>query len=148
MKHRSRRDIRRVPLHPDLVDTLRRHLETFPLGVEGRLFVTRTGRAGVLIAPPYQNPVSMGIVYDAWHRAREAALTPRQVDSMLARRPYDLRHACLSTWLNAGVPPARVAAWAGHGVDVLLRVYANCVEGEEDAARLRIEAAIGVVRGL
>ena len=49
------------------------------------------------------HPVSMGIIYGAWHRARASALTPKQFDSLLARRPYDLRHACLSTWLNAGV---------------------------------------------
>jgi len=84
----------------------------------------------------------MGTVYSAWHRAREAALTPKQFESMLARRPYDLRHACLSTWLNAGVPPAQVAEWAGHGVDVLLKVYAGCLDGQEHAAKLRIEAAL------
>ena len=117
-------------------------MEKFPLGLEGRLFVTRTRRAGVPLAPPFQNPVSMGIVYRAWHRARHAALTPKQEGSMMARRPYDLRHACLSTWLNAGVPPAQVAAWAGHGIDVLLRVYANCLDEQEEAARQRIDHAL------
>lgn len=143
LKHRSLSDIRRIPLHPDLVDTLHRHIAEFPLGVGGRLFVTRTRRAGAPLAPPYQNAISMGIVYSAWHRARAAAFTPTQVASPMARRPYDLRHACLSTWLNAGVPPAQVAVWAGHGVDVLLRVYANCLDGQEEAARVRIEAAVG-----
>ena len=28
--------------------------------------------------------------------------------SPLAERPYDLRHAYLSTWLNAGVDPTQV----------------------------------------
>ena len=54
----------------------------------------------------------------------------------------DLRHTCLSTWLNAGVPPAQVAEWAGHGVDVLLKVYAKCLDGQEAAAQARIEAAL------
>ncbi len=49
-------------------------------------------------------PVDLGTVYRTWHRAREEVLSERAFDSMLARRPYDLRHACLSTWLNAGVP--------------------------------------------
>jgi hypothetical protein len=54
---------------------------------------------------------------------------------------YDLRHAAVSTWLNAGVPPAQVAEWAGHTVDVLLRVYAKCVAGQQDEAkRLILEA--------
>lgn len=42
--------------------------------------------------------------------------------SPLARTPYDLRHAAVSTWLNGGVPPADVAAWAGHSVEVLLKI--------------------------
>ena len=44
--------------------------------------------------------------------AERAALTPAEYSSPLARRVYDLRHACVSTWLNAGVPPAQVAEWA------------------------------------
>jgi len=70
------------------------------------------------------------------------AFTPEEVDSPLARRPYDLRHVCLSTWLNAGVPATQVAAWAGHSVNVLLRVYANCVYGQEEIALRRIEGAL------
>jgi hypothetical protein len=42
-------------------------------------------------------------------------------------RPYDLRHVAVSTRLNAGVPAAPVDEWAGHSVDVLLRVYAKCI---------------------
>lgn len=141
LKHRGRQDIRLVPAHPELVGALRRHIDTFQLGRDGRLFVTRTGKAGVPISPPYDNPVSMGTIYRAWHKARQAGLTERQVESMLARRPYDLRHACVSTWLNAGVPPAQVAEWAGHGVEVLLRVYAKCVDGDDQVALRRIEDA-------
>jgi integrase len=84
----------------------------------------------------------MGSIYRAWHRAHEAALTQQQVESMLARRPYDLRHACLSMWLNAGVPPAQVALWAWHSVEVLLRVYAECLDGDEEIALRRIEKAL------
>ena len=36
-----------------------------------------------------------------------------------------------------------MAEWAGHGVGVLLKVYAKCLDGQEDAARHRIEAALG-----
>jgi integrase len=104
--------------------------------------VTRTGRAGVPIAAPYLNPVSMGTVYRAWARARDTALTAEQRSSLLARRPYDLRHACVSTWLSAGVAPPQVAVWAGHSVEVLLRVYAKCIDDSEAAALQRIEAAL------
>ncbi|WP_018638313.1 site-specific integrase [Parafrankia elaeagni] len=62
---------------------------------------------------------------------------------MLAKTPYDLRYAAVSTWLNAGVPPTLVAAWAGHGVDVLFKIYAKCLDGEEVRMRGRIEEALG-----
>ncbi len=58
------------------------------------------------------------------------------------RRPYHLRHAAVSTWLNAGVPAAQVAEWAGHSVDVLLRVYAKCIAGQHGEAKRRIEEAM------
>jgi hypothetical protein len=48
----------------------------------------------------------------------------------------------VSTWLNGGVPAPQVAAWAGHSVDVLLRVYAKCIAGQEDAVRRRVEEAL------
>lgn len=50
----------------------------------------------------------------------------------------------MSTWLNAGVPATQVAQWAGHSVEVLMRVYAKCIYGQEDAARQRIEAALRI----
>ena len=62
--------------------------------------------------------------------------------SPLARRVYDLRHACVSTWLNGGVPPAQVAEWAGHSVAVLLRIYAKCIDGQDQIAKRRIEDAL------
>jgi integrase len=76
-----------------------------------------------------------------FHKARAVAFTPSESASLLARRPYDLRHAAVSTWLNAGVPAPQVAEWAGHSVDVLLRVYAKCISGQQDEAKRRIEEA-------
>lgn len=73
-----------------------------------------------------------------WERARIAALKPTETASPLADRPYALRHAAVSTWLNAGVDATQVAEWAGHSVHVLLRVYAKCVSGGEAVARDRI----------
>ena len=42
---------------------------------------------------------------------------------------FDLRHAVVSLWPNAGVPATEVAHRAGRGVGVLLKVYANCIGG-------------------
>ena len=48
----------------------------------------------------------------------------------------------MSLWLNAGVPAIEVARRAGHGVAVLLKVYANCIDGQADAANQRISATL------
>jgi len=55
----------------------------------------------------------------------------------------DLRHACVSTWLAAGVPLTQCAEWAGHSVAVLHQIYAKVVAGLEAAAHERIERALG-----
>lgn len=142
LKHRARGDTRRVPATPQLVQALRAHLDTFECGAENRLFVTRAGRAGVPIAPPYVSPIPLATVSRTLQIARSKTLTHDQLALGVARRPYDLRHACVSTWLAAGVPPTQVAQWAGHSVAVLLRVYAHAVEGQEDESRRKIAAAL------
>jgi hypothetical protein len=40
------------------------------------------------------------------------------------------------------VYPTQVAEWAGHGVDVLLRIYAKCVVGQDELAKRRISEAL------
>jgi integrase len=131
LKHRAEGDSRIVPTHPELTGLLRHHLAQFGTAPDGRVF---SGvRGGELPTITYRR---------AWIRAREAALTATEQASPLARRPYDLRHACLSTWLNGGVYPTQVAEWAGHGVDVLLRIYAKCVVGQDDLAKRRISEAL------
>ena len=49
----------------------------------------------------------------------------------------------MSLWLNSGVPATEVARRAGHGVAVLLKIYAHCIDGQADAANQRITAALG-----
>jgi hypothetical protein len=56
---------------------------------------------------------------------------PDQPTSPLMKRPYDQRHSGITWRLNSGVPAAEVAAWAGHSVEMLMRVYARCVVGLE-----------------
>jgi integrase len=75
--------------------------------------------------------------------ARKQALTPAQCRSPLGRRPYDLRHAAASLWLNSGVSATEVSRRAGHGVAVLLKIYAHCIDGQADAANKRITDALG-----
>lgn len=78
----------------------------------------------------------------AWHAARLAALSPELAATALARRPYDLRHAALSLWLNATGAPAEVAARARNCARVLHEVYLHCIGSQEDAVSQRIEDAL------
>jgi integrase len=130
LKHRAADETRDVPIPPELVAILRAHIDTFGVAPDGRIFSSDRG-----------HPVASTAISDVWAEARTLALTPAQVASPLARRPYDLRHAAVSTWLNAGVPAPQVAEWAGHSVDVLLRVYAKCISGQQHEAKRRIEEA-------
>jgi hypothetical protein len=54
------------------------------------------------------------------------------------------RHATVSLWLNSGVPATEVARRAGHGVAVLLKIYAHCIDGQADAANQRITQALAI----
>jgi integrase len=76
----------------------------------------------------------------AWRSARTEVLTADEFASPLGKRVYDLRHTCLTTWLNNGVPPAQVAEWAGNSVPVLLATYARCISGQLKDHQQRIEA--------
>lgn len=131
LKWRSRKDVRVVPIPPELVAILRAHLKRFGAAADGRLFRTTTG-----------GTVTRSAYYRVWQTARAYALPPAVADSPLATRPYDLRHGGVTLWLNAGVPAPEVARRAGHGVDVLLKVYAGCINGEEHVANGRIDQAL------
>jgi integrase len=116
---------------PPLTRILRSHLDEFGTGPDDRVF---SGiQRGELASITYRR---------SWDKARRATLTPAGYAPQLARRVYDLRHACVSTWLNGGVPPAQVAEWAGHSVAVLLKVYAKCIDGQDQIAKRRIEDAL------
>jgi hypothetical protein len=73
-----------------------------------------------------------------WATARQAVFTAEVATGPLGKRPYDLRHAAVSTWLNGGAEATRIAKWAGHSLAVLLRVYAKRLDGGEQAARDRV----------
>jgi integrase len=131
LKHRGDEETRAVPVPPELVAILREHLRRFGTARDGRLFQSPGGK--VVGATTYTR---------VWSQARHLALTPARVASVLAGRPYDLRHAAVSLWLNAGVPAPEVAERAGHSVEVLLKVYAKCIDGQEETINRRIEQAL------
>jgi len=119
-----------VPIPPVLADLLRQHLREHGTSPDGRLF--RGARGGILSDSTYGR---------VWRAARQIALGPQLAATPLARRPYDLRHAALSLWLNATGSLADVAARAGTSVHVLQDVYAHCIEGRDDLISRQIEDA-------
>jgi integrase len=97
---------------------LRDHIQTYGTGPDGRLFRSETG-----------NPLQPSTWWQVWQKVRAASLTPEQLATPLMKRPYDLRHSGITWRLDSGVPDAQVAAWAGHSVEMLRRVYAGRAQG-------------------
>jgi integrase len=131
LKQRPEHAVRAVPIPPDLITLLRRHLATHGTAPDGRLFPGKRG--GILSESVYGR---------AWQHARTRALDPGHLAAGLARRPYDLRHAALSAWLDAGAPPAQIAARAGHSTRVLLTTYAHPTCGQDHAINHQIDQAL------
>lgn len=131
LKAREATSDRPVPIPPVLVAILRAHLKAFGTAKEGRVFGNERG--GVVGSSTY---------WRVWEEAREYALSPERVDSPLAGRPYDLRHACITRWLNAGVPIAEVARRVGNSPEVIHRRYHGCIDGHEEAANAKITKAL------
>jgi integrase len=132
LKNRARGDSRTVPCPPELTAMLHGHIREFGTGAGERLFPGE--RADELPKLTYMR---------VWRAARLATFSKEVQKSPLAQTPYDLRHACVSTWLNGGVPATQVAEWAGHSVEVLLKVYAKCLDGHDEVARRRVQEALG-----
>ncbi|MGH3567056.1 MAG: tyrosine-type recombinase/integrase [Pseudonocardia sp.] len=132
LKNRARGEGRTIPAAPELTELLQQHLGAYGTGLDGRLFPGE--RAEELPKLTYLR---------AWRAARGVAFTPEVAATPLGATPYTLRHACVSTWLNGGVPAPQVAEWAGHSVEVLLKVYAKCLDRQDVVARRRVMEALG-----
>lgn len=99
---------------------------------DGRLFQTYKG--GIYLP---------STLWTVLQKAREVAFTEAQQASLLAHKPYDFRHAGVSWRLNTGTPAPLVAEWAGHTVEVLLRIYAHCIDGDDERWFGAMENALG-----
>lgn len=133
LKQREVGETRPVPCCPELTVLLYDHIRRFGTAPDGRLFVGERN---------YTELPKLTIIR-AWDRARRAVFTDEVYGGPLAKTPYDLRHAAVSTWLNGGVPATTVAEWAGHSVEILLKIYAKCLDGGAAALRARVEASLG-----
>jgi hypothetical protein len=120
-----------VPIPPEFVALLRWHITVYGYAPDGRVF--RTSRGSIVQESGYG---------EVWRRAREDTLSPDELKTKLAKRPYDLRHAAVSTWLSSGVEPQLVAYRAGQSVAVLFRFYAKFLKGGDDEANAKISARL------
>lgn len=136
LKGRAEGDTRPVPTHPTLTRVLREYIAN--PGTERKPLDSL--KPGDSLFPGEQGGALAGVVYRrAWDAARKSTLTEAEYASPLGKRIYDLRHTCLTNWLNSGVPAAQVAEWAGNSVPVLLSTYVNCIVGDDDDLKKRIE---------
>jgi integrase len=126
---RARKPSRRIPAPPELVAMLREHIARFGVGPDGRIFRSERG-----------NPINASTWWQVWHKVRAASLAPEQLDGPLMSQPYCLRHVGVTRRLNEGVDEATVAAWAGHSVEVLRRIYHHSVGGQDDVLIARMDA--------
>jgi integrase len=134
LKRRARNATRTVPIPPDLVHLLRNHLDQFGIAPDGRLF--RAARGGRIPSSEYSR---------IWSTARQHTLTPAEAATPLAQVPYNLRHAGVSLWITAGVPPAEAARRAGHSLAMLYRIYAKPLSGHRHHANQLIAAALQAI---
>ena len=108
---------------------LREHVARFGAGPDGRIFRSERG-----------NPIQASTWWQVWQKVRAASLSPGQLDGPLMNQPYCLRHAGVTRRLNEGVDEATVAAWAGHSVEVLRRIYHHSVGGQDEILIARMDA--------
>jgi integrase len=93
---------RRVPLTPEIVGVLRRWIDRADLKTGDLLFPGEQG--GPLPSREYRR---------IWRRARQAVLSPDEVQAGVGKRVSSLRDSSLDAWLKAGVSAWGVAEWAG-----------------------------------
>jgi integrase len=125
-------ETRTIPIPPELVKLLRAHIKKYGTSPDGRVF--QTTRGGIIQDSAYSA---------VWAEARKMVVTEAQFPSA---RPPSLRPAARGGVAVAelGVPATEVARRAGHGVAVLLKIYAHCIDGQADAANQRITGALSI----
>lgn len=103
------------PVGPLRVDAERHLREAHPLDGLRQAWITRCQQPhrGVKRHGVRRHEVLVSTTVRAWTSAPTATTAPE-------------------LWLNAGVPVPEVAKQAGHSVDILLRVYAKCMDGQQE----------------
>lgn len=74
---------------------------------------------------PYDRMSYQSWFYDRMKEAKAAGLISHRY------RPYDLRHTAITRWIEAGIPVAQVAMWAGNTAEMIWNHYCGVTEESE-----------------
>ena len=78
---------------------------------------------------PYNRYTYQSYFYDRMKELYNAELTQHRY------RPYDLRHTAISRWIEAQIPVAQVAAWAGNSSEIIWKHYCTVTQEYEMPTR-------------
>ena len=74
---------------------------------------------------PWNRYAFQSYFYDRMKELHSAKLTEHRY------RPYDLRHTAISRWIEAEIPVAQAAKWAGNSSEVIWKHYVNVTKEYE-----------------
>ena len=72
----------------------------------------------------------------------KALVRAMQKTGVRYRNPYNVRHACATRMLEAGMKPGYCASVLGHSLQVFFQTYARWINAEESAEQARIWATL------
>ena len=84
------------------------------------------------------NPIQASTWWQVWEKVRAAALDAEQLGPLMAG-PTTCGTRCHPAAQRAHAAGA-VAAWAGHSVEVLTRIYTHVITGQEDVLIAQMDA--------
>lgn len=132
LKGRGGKARRTIPIPADLVPRFRSHLEDHVVKrPDSLMFTTPSGKR---IHPSNFNR-------DVWAPAREQVF--EEGSPLRGLRRHDLRHAAITSWLNAGVTLKTAQSWSGHRTaSVLLNTYLGVMRDDLATSVARTETAL------
>jgi len=95
-----------------------------PLNTRCRAILEETPKVSDYIFP-WNRCAFQSYFYDRMKELHSAGLTEHRY------RPYDLRHTAISRWIEAEIPVAQAAKWAGNSSEVIWKHYVNVTKEYE-----------------
>jgi integrase len=139
LKNHKTRPSRTVPLAAPVIPALSEHIRehppapvTLPWSQRGSKLDGKPVTRLLVFADEHGRPYFRQTVNRSWRRAWKAAGVP---DQGRANGMHILRHTAASLWLSKGLNPAKVAAYLGDTVAVVLETYAHWLPDDDNLGR-------------